>query len=110
MASCSRFRAGLSTVGGDVATHEDIPAVAAAMLRVGPDRHTGMKYWSTVKLSAEPQIVDSLTRTLYPKSTSRMQRPEHVAMYIQAGHAQICTSIPKTPFRQITTRPRTGHM
>ncbi|MEV7020076.1 NmrA family NAD(P)-binding protein [Streptomyces sp. NPDC093991] len=59
----------------------DIAAVAAAVLREGPDKHGGAHYWLSTEVVTGPQVADVLSEVLGTKVICSMPGPEALAAH-----------------------------
>lgn len=65
---------------------KDVAAVAAAVLRQGPERHCGQDYWLSPEVLSGPQVADILSDVLGTKIGCEMQSPEVLAkMLAESG-------------------------
>ncbi|MEU0238603.1 NmrA family NAD(P)-binding protein [Nocardiopsis sp. NPDC006198] len=60
----------------------DIGAVAAAVLREGPDRHGGENYWLSTEVVTGPQVADILSEVLGTTITCSVAGPDDLASYV----------------------------
>jgi NAD(P)H dehydrogenase (quinone) len=65
---------------------KDLAAVAAAVLRQGPERHGGQNYWLSPEVLTGPQVADILSDVLETKISCEMQSPDVLAkMFAEIG-------------------------
>ncbi|NUP42670.1 MAG: NmrA family NAD(P)-binding protein [Streptomyces sp.] len=59
----------------------DIAAVAAAVLREGPDEHGGKNYWLSTEMATGPQVAKTLSEVLGTEITCSVSGPDDLAAY-----------------------------
>ena len=65
---------------------KDLAAVAAAVLREGPERHGGQDYWLSPEVLTGPQVAEILSDVLGTKIRCEMQSPEVLAkIFAESG-------------------------
>jgi NAD(P)H dehydrogenase (quinone) len=65
---------------------KDLAAVAAAVLRDGPERHGGQDYWLSPEVLTGPQVAEILSDVLGTKIRCEMQSPEVLAkIFAESG-------------------------
>jgi NAD(P)H dehydrogenase (quinone) len=65
---------------------KDLAAVAAAVLREGPERHGGQEYWLSPEVLTGPQVAEILSDVLGTKIRCEMQSPEVLAkIFAESG-------------------------
>jgi NAD(P)H dehydrogenase (quinone) len=65
---------------------KDLAAVAAAVLRDGPERHGGQEYWLSPEVLTGPQVAEILSDVLGTKIRCEMQSPEVLAkIFAESG-------------------------
>jgi NAD(P)H dehydrogenase (quinone) len=65
----------------------DLAAVAAAVLRQGPQRHGGQDYWLSPEVLTGPQVADILSDVLGTKIGCEMQSPDILAKVVAESGA-----------------------
>jgi NAD(P)H dehydrogenase (quinone) len=66
---------------------KDLAAVAAAVLREGPERHGGQEYWLSPEVLTGPQVAEILSDVLGTKIRCEMQSPEVLAKFFAESGA-----------------------
>jgi NAD(P)H dehydrogenase (quinone) len=66
---------------------KDLAAVAAAVLRQGPEWHGGRNYWLSPEVLTGPQVADILSGVLETKISCEMQSPDVLAKMVAESGA-----------------------
>ncbi|MET7370220.1 NAD(P)H-binding protein [Streptomyces sp. NPDC005566] len=62
----------------------DIAAVAAAVLREGPDAHGGENYWLSTQVVTGPQVAEILSKVVGTEITCTVSGPDDLAAYVNS--------------------------
>jgi uncharacterized protein YbjT (DUF2867 family) len=66
---------------------KDLAAVAATVLRQGPERHGGKNYWLSTEVLSAQQVADILSDVLGTKISVEMQPPDVLAKFVAESGA-----------------------